>query len=109
MANVIQAIAFDKPALAVDTHVYRVSHRLGLVPSTANTPYKTEMELLRHIKKEDVSKAHFWLLYFGRYTCTALAPKCQQCKFTSICRHFKAATAKQARQAKTDSPKSISI
>ena len=108
-ANVIQAIAFDKPALAVDTHVFRVSHRLGLVPAKANTPYKTEMELLRHIKKEDVSKAHFWLLYFGRYTCTALAPKCQQCKFTSICRHFKAATAKQARQAKTDSPKSISI
>ena len=75
-ANVIQAIAFGKPALAVDTHVYRVSHRLNLVPETANTPYKVEMELMKHIPEARLSQAHFWLLYHGRYTCTSQRPKC---------------------------------
>jgi endonuclease-3 len=89
-ANVIQAIAFGKPTLAVDTHVYRVSHRLNLVSDKDNTPYKVEMELMKHIHTEQVAQAHFWLLYFGRYTCTALSPKCKSCKLASICKfHLK--------------------
>lgn len=88
-ANVVQAIAFGKPALAVDTHVFRVSHRLGLVPKTAATPYKVEMELMKHIPTESVSKAHFWLLYFGRYTCTSQRPKCSTCALNTLCLYTK--------------------
>jgi endonuclease-3 len=86
-ANVIQAIAFGKPALAVDTHVYRVSHRLNLVPETANTPYKVEMELMKHIPEARLSQAHFWLLYHGRYTCTSQRPKCSACGLNTLCKH----------------------
>lgn len=86
-ANVIQAIAFGKPALAVDTHVYRVSHRLNLVPKTANTPYKVEMELMKHIPEARLSQAHFWLLYHGRYTCTSQRPKCPTCGLNTLCKH----------------------
>ena len=65
-ANVIQAVWFGKPTLAVDTHVYRVSHRLGLVPSTANTPRKVEDYLMKNIPTEEVSDAHHWILLHGR-------------------------------------------
>ena len=85
-ANVIQALVFKKPALAVDTHVFRVSHRLGLVTASANTPYKTEMELTKHIPTDKISQAHFWLLYYGRYTCTALRPGCEKCGLASLCK-----------------------
>ncbi len=88
-ANVIQAVAFGKPAIAVDTHVYRVSHRLGLVTPAANTPYKVEMELTANIPTENLGQAHFWLLYHGRYTCTAHAPKCRQCRLHEICTYTK--------------------
>lgn len=88
-ANVVQAIAFGKPALAVDTHVFRVSHRLGLVPKTANTPYKVEQVLTKNIPTENIAQAHFWLLYFGRYTCTALRPHCEDCKLRGLCIFFK--------------------
>lgn len=88
-ANVIQAIVFDKAALAVDTHVFRVSHRLGLVSPKATTPLATEKELLRHIPPPQTSQTHFWLLYHGRYTCTARSPHCDACGLTDICKHFK--------------------
>lgn len=88
-ANVIQAIAFGKPALAVDTHVYRVSHRLGLVPKTANTPYKVEIELTKHIPTELISPSHFMLLYHGRYTCTAKHPHCRACQLVGLCTYYK--------------------
>lgn len=84
-ANVLQAVWFNKPTMAVDTHVYRVSHRLGLVSKTANTPYKVEQELLRHIPEEDVNKAHHWLLLHGRYVCQSRIPKCTECVFDKIC------------------------
>ena len=84
-ANVVQAIAFDKPAIAVDTHVFRVSHRLGLVHASANTPYKVEMELKKNIPTANWAPAHFWLLYHGRYTCTALHPKCSNCGLKQYC------------------------
>ena len=84
-ANVVQAVWFGKATLAVDTHVYRVSHRLGLVGKAANTPYKVEMELTRHIPEADIPDAHHWLLLHGRYVCTSRQPKCDRCELSSIC------------------------
>ena len=76
---VVQAVAFGKAALAVDTHVFRVSHRLGLVPSRCTTPYSVEVELKKHIPENLVAPSHYWLLLHGRYTCTARKPKCGKC------------------------------
>ena len=85
-ANVIQAVIFKKAALAVDTHVFRVSHRLGLVPKRCTTPYSVEIELKKHIPEELVAASHYWLLLHGRYTCTALRPKCATCGLRDICK-----------------------
>ncbi len=84
-ANVIQAVAFGKPTMAVDTHVFRVSHRLGLVPKTADTPYKVEKELMKHIPEEDIPDAHHWILLHGRYVCTSRKPHCEKCGLSDIC------------------------
>lgn len=84
-ANVIQAVAFGQNAIAVDTHVYRVSHRLGLVSPQANTPYKVEQQLMKHIPQDDLPRAHHWLLLHGRYVCTSRKPHCQQCALATIC------------------------
>ncbi len=84
-ANVIQAVWFGKAAMAVDTHVYRVSHRLGLVPKTANTPLKVEEWLMRSIPEEDIPDAHHWLLLHGRYVCRSVRPQCENCPFDSFC------------------------
>ena len=84
-ANVIQAVAFGRQAMAVDTHVYRVSHRLGLVGRRDNTPFKVEQVLMRHIPAEQIPLAHHWLLLHGRYVCTSQRPKCQTCDLANIC------------------------
>ena len=84
-ANVIQSVAFGKSTLAVDTHVYRVAHRLGLVGKRANTPYKVEQELVKHIPDEDIPNAHHWLLLHGRYVCTARKPHCEKCEIEALC------------------------
>lgn len=84
-ANVIQAVAFRKAAMAVDTHVFRVAHRLALVPKSCTTPYSVEMELTRHIPGEKLASAHYWLLLHGRYTCLARKPKCSACGLSEIC------------------------
>jgi len=84
-ANVVQAVWFGKATLAVDTHVYRVSHRLGLVPATANTPLKVEQSLMKLIPADMVSTAHHWLLLHGRYVCQSQRPKCDECAFDSFC------------------------
>ncbi len=84
-ANVMQAVWFGKATMAVDTHVYRVSHRLGLVSKSANTPYKVEQELVKNIPKEDIPQAHHWLLLHGRYVCTSQRPHCAKCVFNDIC------------------------
>lgn len=84
-ANVVQAVGFGQSAIAVDTHVFRVSHRLGLVPPTATTPYKVEMELRRHIPEADRADAHHWLLLHGRYICQSRKPRCHECPFDEIC------------------------
>ena len=84
-ANVMQAVAFGQSAMPVDTHVYRVSHRLGLVPSTADTPLKVEKMLVKYIPAEDLARAHHWLLLHGRYVCTSRKPHCDKCELSNLC------------------------
>ena len=84
-ANVIQSVAFGKSALAVDTHVYRVAHRLGLVSKSDNTPLKVELALVKHIPEADIPDAHHWLLLHGRYVCTSKKPHCEKCGLEKIC------------------------
>ena len=82
-ANVIASIIYDQPVIAVDTHVFRVSHRLGL--SQGKTPEAVERDLERYIPEPLRPRAHHWLILFGRYTCKSLRPLCTQCPFTDLC------------------------
>lgn len=88
-ANVIQAVVFNKAAMAVDTHVFRVSHRIGLVPKSCTTPFATEKELVKYIPDAIIPKAHHWLILHGRYTCTARSPKCEECGIKEWCQHYR--------------------
>lgn len=83
-ANVVMAVAFDKPAMPVDTHVFRVSARIGLTKN-AKTPFETEKQLVEHIPQNVLSKAHHWLILHGRYVCMARKPKCDECGIKNIC------------------------
>jgi endonuclease-3 len=87
-ANVIASVIYSQPTMAVDTHVFRVSRRLGLVPLTAKTPLAVEKGLLKYIPKYLVHKAHHWLILHGRYVCTARNPQCFQCPLSPFCRYF---------------------
>ena len=87
-ANVILAIIFHQSALAVDTHVFRVSHRLGLVSASCTTPYSVEVALRRYIPDSQTIAAHFWLLHHGRYVCTSRAPHCVACGLQKICKYY---------------------
>ena len=84
-ANVVQSVAFGKSTMAVDTHVFRVSHRLGLVSKRSDTPYKVEQELVKNIPTEDIPRAHHWLLLHGRYVCTSRKPHCKNCDLNAVC------------------------
>ncbi|MBW6497925.1 MAG: endonuclease III, partial [Bacteroidales bacterium] len=86
-ANVIASVVYDKPALAVDTHVFRVSARIGLT-TNAKTPLETEKQLLKHIPTHQVAIAHHWLILHGRYVCQARRPKCEECPLTKACKFF---------------------
>ena len=85
-ANVVASIIYDKPVIAVDTHVFRVSHRIGL--SSGKTPREVELDLERHIPELDRPMAHHWLILHGRYIRTARAPKCADCPLQKWCREF---------------------
>ena len=85
-ANVIASVVYDRPVIAVDTHVFRVSHRLGL--SDGTTPLAVEQDLERHIPVEKRAISHHWLILHGRYTCTARAPKCATCGLADWCRDY---------------------
>ena len=85
-ANVIQSVVFNKAAMAVDTHVFRVSHRIGLVPRTCTTPLATEKQLVKYIPESLIPTAHHWLILHGRYVCTARSPKCESCGLNGICK-----------------------
>lgn len=84
-ANVVQAVGFGRPAIAVDTHAFRVSRRLGLVPPDADTPLKVETHLQRIIPRSEWADAHHWLLLHGRYVCKSRKPLCGKCPFNDIC------------------------
>jgi endonuclease-3 len=87
-ANVITSVIDNQPNMAVDTHVFRVSRRIGLVPQTANTPLAVEKHLIKHFPKELVHKAHHWLILHGRYTCLARNPQCKTCGLKPACSYF---------------------
>ena len=86
-ANVIASVVFDKPAMAVDTHVFRVSERIGLTTNSKN-PLQTEKELVKNIPDELIPKAHHWLILHGRYFCQARKPMCESCGLTETCRFY---------------------
>ncbi|MFH0893586.1 MAG: endonuclease III [Bacteroidota bacterium] len=86
-ANVIASVVFKKPAMAVDTHVFRVAERIGLTINAKN-PYDSEMQLVENIPEDKIPDAHHWLILHGRYICTARKPKCHECGIADICKFF---------------------
>jgi endonuclease-3 len=86
-ANVILAVVYNQAAMAVDTHVFRVSERIGLT-TNSKTPLTTEKALMKHIPPETVPKAHHWLILHGRYVCKARRPECMECKLKEACRYY---------------------
>lgn len=86
-ANVMLAVAFGSQAMPVDTHVFRVSHRIGLVPKSCTTPLSVEKVLVKYFRHNLLSLAHHWLILHGRYVCTARAPKCTNCCLNDLCAH----------------------
>lgn len=86
-ANVILAVVYDKPAMAVDTHVFRVSERIGLT-TDSRSPLQTEQQLIKYIPEELVTRAHHWLILHGRYVCKARRPDCMECGIRAYCRHY---------------------
>ncbi len=97
-ANVIASVVFNKPAMAVDTHVFRVSARIGLT-SGAKTPLETEKQLVKHIPAELIPKAHHWLILHGRYVCLARKPKCSECGIKNWCRYYASNTCQNLNQS----------
>ena len=87
-ANVIASVVFDLPAMAVDTHVFRVAGRIGLTVN-AKSPLDSERQLVRHIPEKLISRAHHWLILHGRYVCKARKPLCEMCFLTHLCKHYK--------------------
>lgn len=96
-ANVISSVVYDKPAMAVDTHVFRVSNRLGLT-TNATTPLAVEKQLVKFLPEETIKIAHHWLILHGRYICLARKPKCEQCAITYFCKYFEKAFKAKAVQ-----------
>jgi endonuclease-3 len=86
-ANVISSVVYQEPAIAVDTHVFRVSNRIGLTQN-AKTPLATEMQLMKYLPKELLGVAHHWLILHGRYICVARSPKCEICPLTHFCKYY---------------------
>ena len=87
-ANVIASVIFNLPALAVDTHVFRVAHRIGLTKAS-KTPLHTERELVKHIPQDKIPIAHHWLILHGRYVCQARKPHCSECGITDVCEYYR--------------------
>lgn len=96
-ANVIASVVYNKPALAVDTHVFRVAARIGLATG-AKTPLATEMQLMKYIPEALVPTAHHWLILHGRYVCKARRPECEKCGLTHVCNYFLTLSKKEKAQ-----------
>ncbi|WMJ72425.1 endonuclease III [Cytophagaceae bacterium ABcell3] len=88
-ANVIASVIFNQPTMAVDTHVFRVAKRIGLVDAKAKTPLEVEKQLVAHIPEELIHKSHHWLILHGRYICKARKPECEKCPLTDFCAYYK--------------------
>lgn len=93
-ANVMLSVAFDKPAMAVDTHVFRVANRIGLT-NNSKTPLETERELMKNIPEHLIARAHHWLILHGRYICVARKPKCEICGLREWCKYYKNVVSKE--------------
>ncbi|KGN76368.1 endonuclease III [Porphyromonas macacae] len=96
-ANVVMSVAFDQQAMAVDTHVFRVSNRIGLT-NNSKTPLETEKELVKNFPNHLLSTAHHWLILHGRYICIARKPKCEECGIQSYCKYFQAEQKKNKKE-----------
>lgn len=99
-ANVMMAVAFDQPAMPVDTHVFRVSNRIGLTQNSKNV-LETEKTLVAHLPKAVISKAHHWLILHGRYVCLARKPKCEECGIAEICDYYIKTRSQQSKILKS--------
>jgi len=97
-ANVIASVVYNQPAMAVDTHVFRVSKRLGLVDEKLKTPEAVEQELVKNIPKQDIAHAHHWLILHGRYVCVARKPKCSECSLAHFCLFYEKNVMSQMQQ-----------
>ena len=86
-ANVVTSVAFDQPNMPVDTHIFRVAQRIGLV-KPSKTPLEVEKQLLQYVPDDKVGRFHHWIILHGRYTCTARSPKCTQCGLTEVCKYY---------------------
>jgi endonuclease-3 len=93
-ANVIASVVFNKPAMAVDTHVFRVAARLGL-STNAKTPLETERQLIKYIPEDLIATAHHWFILHGRYVCLARKPKCEKCGLTPYCKYYQQKLTKE--------------
>ena len=93
-ANVIASVVFGQAAMAVDTHVFRVSHRMGLVADSDKTPLDVERKLVSYLPEEVIAKAHHWLILHGRYICLARKPNCSACSLTELCDYYQNGTEK---------------
>ena len=93
-ANVIASVVFNLPALAVDTHVFRVANRIGLTRNSKN-PLQTERELVKHIPEDKIPIAHHWLILHGRYVCQARKPHCTECGLTELCLWYQKSASKK--------------
>ena len=100
-ANVMASVVWGKAAMAVDTHVFRVSNRIGLTRNS-RTPLETERTLVKHIPEELIPKAHHWLILHGRYVCTARRPHCMECGLRDCCAYYKRNTRKNSRTENDD-------
>lgn len=99
-ANVILSVVYDRPAMAVDTHVFRVADRIGLTRGS-KTPFETEKKLVRNIPEDKIGRAHHWLILHGRYVCKARKPLCEECGVRNYCRFFAEQSKKAAKTAQT--------
>jgi endonuclease-3 len=105
-ANVITSVIDQQPNMAVDTHVFRVSKRIGLVNTKATTPLAVEKQLIQHIPRELVHKAHHWLILHGRYLCTARNPRCADCGLQEACKYYES-VVKKATATKAATPTTV--
>ena len=100
-ANVIASVIYNKPTMAVDTHVFRVANRIGLT-TNSKTPLQTELTLTKHIPADKIPIAHHWLILHGRYVCTARKPKCMECGINEVCKYFTSKLKAGNRNTETD-------